>query len=77
MRAFRVRRKSDGTDFHTSDFIDIWNILDGGKCGDPITVTTVEMTPAKFFEIVKKNVNGPELPGQLDVISHTYEGKME
>lgn len=69
MRAFRVQRQSDNTDFYTSDFIDLWNTLDEGADGDPITVTAVEMNAVDFFEKVKQNVNGPEDHGQLSIIN--------
>ncbi len=68
MRAYRVQRKSDNTDFLTSDFIDIWNVLDEGDSGDPISVTAEEMSVKEFYERVKENINGPELPGQIAIV---------
>ena len=67
MRAYQVTRPSNGTNFFTSDFNDIWNVLDEGNTGDPIQVTVFEIPVAEFYEKIKQNINGPELPGQIAI----------
>jgi hypothetical protein len=55
MIAYRIQRKSNNTDFYTSDFINIWDEIDDGDFEDPLVITKHEMTSAEFIELMKTN----------------------
>lgn len=62
MKAYHILQPETGTDYYTTDLMDILNEIEKSK-----TQTVIEphdnITLAEFQELVKNNVNGPEVIG--------------
>lgn len=60
MKAYRIQQSDSATDFYTTDFMDVWNVLETTDDRKPVVITPMDITVAEFHELVKNNVNGPE-----------------
>ena len=62
MKAYHIQQPETGTDYFTTDLMDILNEIEKAE-----TQTTIipkgNITVAEFHELIKNNVNGPELIG--------------
>ena len=54
MRAYHIQQPETGT-----DFMDVWTELESSVI--KVTITPIETTVSEFNELVKNNVNGPEV----------------
>ncbi len=59
MRAYHIQQPETGTDYYTTDFMDVWTELESSVI--KVTITPIETTVPEFNELVKNNVNGPEV----------------
>ena len=59
MRAYHIQQPETGTDYYTTDFMDVWTELESSAI--KVTITPIETTVSEFNELVKNNVNGPEI----------------
>jgi len=59
MRAYHIQQPETGTDYYTTDFMDVWTELESSVI--KVTITPIETTVSEFNELVKNNVNGPEV----------------
>lgn len=59
MRAYHIQQPETGTDYYTTDFMDVWTELESSVI--KVTITPIETTVSEFNELVKNNVNGPEI----------------
>ena len=59
MRAYHIQQPETGTDYYTTDFMDVWIELESSVI--KVTITPIETTVSEFNELVKNNVNGPEV----------------
>ncbi len=55
MKAIRIQETTTKTDFYTSDFIDVINVIEQAPDGEPVTITVSEMTAIEFNEIIKEH----------------------
>ena len=58
MKAYHIQQPETNTDYYTTDFMDIWNVLEDAEIS--VKITPLNVTVAEFHELAKKNVNGPE-----------------
>ncbi len=59
MRAYHIQQPETSTDYYTTDFMDVWTELESSVI--KVTITPIETTVSEFNELVKNNVNGPEV----------------
>lgn len=59
MRAYHIQQPETGTDYYTTDFMDVWTELESSVI--KVAITPIETTVSEFNELVKNNVNGPEI----------------
>lgn len=59
MRAYHIQQPETSTDYYTTDFMDVWTELESSVI--KVTITPIETTVSEFNELVKNNVNGPEI----------------
>ena len=55
MKTYRIQRNESKTDFLTTDFMDIWNVLEKTTDGEDVIITPREMTVSEFNNEIKKN----------------------
>jgi hypothetical protein len=55
MKAYIIEQKSSMTKFITSDFMDVWTMVDESEDNEPIIITPREMTVKEFEQEVKLN----------------------
>lgn len=62
MKAYHIQQPESGTDYYTTDLMDILNEIEKSK--SKIEIEPIEnISVAEFHELIKNNVNGPEIIG--------------
>ncbi len=59
MKAYHIQQPENGTDYYTTDLMDILNEIEKSK--DKTIIEPLEnITVAEYHELIKSNINGPE-----------------
>lgn len=51
MRVYKIYKENDTAPIYTTDFMDIWDVLDSAKDGQKVVILQKELTHAEYMKI--------------------------